>query len=201
MQLRGLRFDGAARYILTNEALRPVAGTRYWFSEFQPVNFTGLPFITALLKAFFDANICCHVGGDFPTYIAGVQTSLEGVDIFFALKDNPLLKLIFKVGENPPAIFHVGPFEFALLQNVSTGDVCQYHIRLGVDTLIVTCFGIESASCGVYCNVDFVHFVWENSDVVFVGMPRSSSPPPVIPIAGCCAYGITGLQVRGGHSP
>jgi hypothetical protein len=136
-----------------------------WFSEFQPVNFTGLPFIVALLKAFFDENICCHVGGDFPTYIAGVQISFEGVNIFFALKDNPLLKLIFQIGENPPAIFHVGPFEFALLQNVGTGDVCQYHIRLGDDTMIVTCIGIESASCGVYCNVDFFHFVWENSNV------------------------------------
>jgi hypothetical protein len=79
----------------------------YWFSEFQPVNLTGLPFIFALLKTFFDANICCHVGGDFPTYIAGVQTSFDGVSIFFALKDNPLLQMIFQIGENPSAIFHM----------------------------------------------------------------------------------------------
>jgi hypothetical protein len=85
MQLRGERFNGAARYHRTNEALRPVVGNRYWFPELTPVNFTGLPFLVALLKYLFDAYICCHVGGDFPAYIVGVQTFFEGVTLFIAL--------------------------------------------------------------------------------------------------------------------
>jgi hypothetical protein len=105
MRLRGQRFDAAGRYYFTNEALRPVSGSGYWSSEFSPVNFAGLSFMVALLKYFFYANNCCHVSGDFPNYVAGVQTSFEGVTMFFALKDNTLLNFIFQIGENPPAIF------------------------------------------------------------------------------------------------
>jgi hypothetical protein len=53
-----------------------------------------------------------------------------------------------------------------MLQNVGTVDVCQYHVRLRDDTMIITCIGIESASCGVDRNVDFVHFVWENNNML-----------------------------------
>jgi hypothetical protein len=134
MEVRGMRFGGATRYLRTNEALQPVAGTRYWLPEFTPVNSTGMPFVVALLKFFFDAYICCHVGGDYPSYVAGVQTFYDGITLFIALKNNTLLNLIFQIEENPPAVFSIGPFEFALLQNASTGHVCQYHVKLGDDT-------------------------------------------------------------------
>jgi hypothetical protein len=91
MLLQGKRFDGASRYLRTNEALRPVLGPRYWLPEFTPVNSTGLPFVVALLKFLFDAYICCHMGGDYPSYVAGVQTFYDGVTLFIALKDHPLL--------------------------------------------------------------------------------------------------------------
>jgi hypothetical protein len=118
MQIRGLIFDDANYYHVTNDSLRPVLVTGYSFSEFSPVNFTGLSFMVALLKVFFDANICCHVGGDFPTYLAGVQTFFEGVTMFIALKDNPLLKLIFQIGENTPGVFFIlDPF---ILQSCRT---------------------------------------------------------------------------------
>jgi hypothetical protein len=45
-------------------------------------------------------------------------------------------------------------------------DVCQYHVKWGNETMIVTCVGIDSAICGVSCNVDFVHFVWEDNDML-----------------------------------
>jgi hypothetical protein len=161
MRLQGMRFGGARRYLQTNEVLRPVVGTRYWLPEFTPVNLTGMPFVMALLKFLYDAYICCHVGGDYPSYVAGVQTYYDVVTLFIALKNIPLLNIIFQIGENPPAVFSVGPFEFALLDNASTGHVCQYHVKLGDDTQKVTCVGIDSVSCGVASNVDFVNFVWE----------------------------------------
>jgi hypothetical protein len=58
--------------------------------------------------------------------------------LFIALKDNALLKWIFRIGENLPADFYIGPFQFALLQNLGPGDVCQYQVKLGGDTVIVT---------------------------------------------------------------
>jgi hypothetical protein len=96
-----------------------------------------MPFVVALLKFLFDAYICCHVGGDLPSYVAGVQTYYD-VTLFIALKNIPLLNLLFQIGENPPAVFSVGPFEFALLENASTGHVCQYQVKLGADTQVVT---------------------------------------------------------------
>jgi hypothetical protein len=102
-----------------------------------------MSFVVALLKFFFDAYICCHVGGVYPSYVAGVQTFYDGITLFIALKNNPLLNLIFLIGENPRAVFSFGPFEFALLEKASTGHVCQYHVKLGDDTQIVTCVGID----------------------------------------------------------
>jgi hypothetical protein len=106
------------------------------------------------------------VGADFPTYLAGVQTFFEVVTMFIALKDKPLLKLIFQIGENPPAVLYIGPNHFAILQNVGTWDVCQYHVKLGDDTIIVTCIGVDSFSCVLRSNVDFIHFVWENNNML-----------------------------------
>jgi hypothetical protein len=118
-----------------------------------------MPLVVALLKLLFDAFICCHLGGDYPAYVAGVQALYDGVTLFIALKDHPLLRLIFQNGEDPPAVFSIGPFEFALLQNASPGHACQFHVKLGDDTQIVTCLGIDSRVCDVSSNVDFVHFV------------------------------------------
>jgi hypothetical protein len=96
-----------------------------------------MPFVVALLKFLFDAYIRCHVGGDFASYIAGVQIYYDVVTLFISLKNDPHINLFFQIGENPPAIFSIGPFEFALLDNASTGHVCQYHVKLGDETQIV----------------------------------------------------------------
>jgi hypothetical protein len=139
MRINDRVFDGANRYYRNNEALRPVAGPIYWFTEFQPVNFRCLSFIFVLQEIFFDLDICCHSGGDFPTYIAGFQTSFNSASIFFALKEHPVLKLIFQIGANPVSIFYVGPFCFTFLHDVDDLDVCQYHVKWGDETMIVTC--------------------------------------------------------------
>jgi hypothetical protein len=33
--------------------------------------------------------------------------------------------------------------------------------------MIIKFIGIESVSCGVYNNADFVHFIWENKNMLF----------------------------------
>jgi hypothetical protein len=125
MRLNNGVFDGASRYFHNIEALRPVAGPLSWFAEFQPVNFRGLPFIATLLKLFFGLRICFHSDGEFPTYVAGFETSFNSASILFALKDHPVLKLIFQIGDNPAAIFYIGPFCDTHLRDVPDADVCQ----------------------------------------------------------------------------
>ena len=56
------------------------------------LNFIALRFMYELLKHFVRRDICFHVGGSFPTYLAGLQTGLNRVKVFVALKNNPLLK-------------------------------------------------------------------------------------------------------------
>ena len=91
-------------------ALQILASTGRWFPEFRPVNFLALTFIFMLLKQFIRHNICCHVGGSFPTYLAGVQTNYHRVTVFISLKYAPLLNLLFRKGEELVRIFRVGPF-------------------------------------------------------------------------------------------
>jgi hypothetical protein len=125
-----------------------------------------MPFVTALLRCLFDAYICYHVGGIFPSYIAGVQTYFDVVTLFIALKNDPHINSMFQIGENPPAVFSIGPFEFALLHNASPGHVCQYHVKLGDETHIVACVDVDSVACGTECNAEFVNFVWEFNNML-----------------------------------
>jgi hypothetical protein len=127
MRLNNKIFGGASRYFWDNEALQPVAGSENWFGEFQPVNHRGLAFISALLEFFFGVRICCHINGEFPTYIAGYQTSFNSASILFALKDHPILRLIFQIEADSPAVFNLGTICFTLLRDVENTDVSVPH--------------------------------------------------------------------------
>jgi hypothetical protein len=98
--MNGSGFDGATFYFDANSALQSIAGSGYWFSEFPPVNFTGLGLMYRLLESFYSANICAQVGGTYPSYVAGVLISFPSATIFIALKQDPWLNLIFRRGRN-----------------------------------------------------------------------------------------------------
>jgi hypothetical protein len=144
--------------------LQSVAGTGYWFAEFQPVKFIGLGFIFRLLEYVFAVDICCHVCGAYPSHLAGFQTSFAGATIFIALKEHPFLNLIFQIGEEPMLTFYIVPFQFILFQDVDDMNVCRYHVTLGDYTIIITFIGIDaSVPCGHYSNV--VHFIRLSNDI------------------------------------
>jgi hypothetical protein len=105
MRLNDRRFDGGSRYFRSNKALQPVAGSQSWFAVFQPVNNRGLQFIAALLKLFFELRICCHCNVELPTFIAGFLKFCNSASILFALKDHPVLKLIFQIEDNTQPYF------------------------------------------------------------------------------------------------
>ena len=89
MKAKGHAFDGARTYDYTDWRLHITAGSGRWFPEFTPINFIAVRFMFVLLKHLSRHNICCHVGGSFPTYLAGVQTKFHRVKIFIALKYAP----------------------------------------------------------------------------------------------------------------
>jgi hypothetical protein len=108
-RFNGRGFDGATFYYEANRALPSITDSEYWFAEFPPVNITGLALIHRLLEGYFNADICGHVGGSYPTYVAGV-ISLRSANIFIALKPDPWLNLILQRWEEPLHNFYTGPF-------------------------------------------------------------------------------------------
>jgi hypothetical protein len=169
MRVNGRIFDAATRYYAINRALQSIAGSGYWFAEFQPVNFIGLSFMYNLLKYLFGIYIyiCCHASGAYPSYLAGFQTSFAGATIFIAPKEHPFINLIFQLGEETLQIFHMGPFKFILFEDVDDMDVCRYHVKLGEYTMPVTFIGVDSGiPCGTQSKVDFVKFIWLDNNML-----------------------------------
>ena len=78
MHFDGHIFDGSRSLYYSHMHLQLLAGSAQWFPEFTPTDLVALNFMFALLREFFN-DICCHVGGSFPTYLAGVQTGFRRV--------------------------------------------------------------------------------------------------------------------------
>ena len=99
MSFMGNAFNGAKEFYYTDWHLHYTASSARWFPEFTPVNFIALRFMFDLLKHFLRHDICCHIGGAFPTYLAGLQTGFQRVTFFIALRNSLLLNLLFQRGE------------------------------------------------------------------------------------------------------
>ena len=110
----GRAFDCAKEFYYADWRLQYTAGSARWFPEFSQMNFLALRFMFDLLKRFHRYDICCHIGGSFPTYLIGLQTGFNKVKIFVALKKAPLINLIFQRGEILKETSYVGRFTFAL---------------------------------------------------------------------------------------
>jgi hypothetical protein len=160
MDISNLAFDGASVYFTTERSLRSFAGIGSLFIEFRPRDFIGLEFIFVFLKLFFIQETCCHVGGPLPTYLAWLQTSYRMVAIFMAMKDDSVVKLIFRRREELVETFYLRPFRFTLREVVPGIDSCLYQVRSGLLEFEIECVGIDSeVPCGNLSNVELVHFV------------------------------------------
>jgi hypothetical protein len=167
MLVAGRAFDGSTSLLDAYERLTPLAGYTSWFTEFRPIPSFYLNYIERLLLIFFKHHICCHISGSYATYLAGVTNSFRGVSIYIALQDAPLLNLIFQRGEEFD-IFQVDEFRFILVNEQSDFGIFTYRVSSGdYFSVLLFCFGVDvSRNCGPRSNVDFVHFVWENSFTV-----------------------------------
>ena len=79
MRICGYDFKGTKVYYDADWELSYTAGSARWFPEFTLVNLVALRFIFDLLTLFLWHDICCHIGGAFPAYLAGVQTGFQRV--------------------------------------------------------------------------------------------------------------------------
>ncbi len=75
----GNAFNGAKEFYYTDWQLQYTAVSARWFPEFTPVNLIALRFMFELLKHFLRHDVCYHIGGAFPTYLAGLQTDFQRV--------------------------------------------------------------------------------------------------------------------------
>ena len=114
MRISGNAFNGATEFYYTDWELSYTAGSARWFPVFTPVNLVALRFMFDLLMHFLRHDICCHIGGAFPAYLAGVQTGFQRVSFFIALKVSPLLNLLFQRGDTLQDSFYLGRYHFEL---------------------------------------------------------------------------------------
>ena len=117
MRVFGNAFNSANEFYYPDWELSYTAGSARWFPEFTPVNFA-LRFMFNLLKHFLRHDVCYHIGGAFSTYLEGVQTGFLRVSFFIALKDSPLLNLLFQREETLRESFYLGCYDFELYQNL-----------------------------------------------------------------------------------
>jgi hypothetical protein len=77
------------------------------------------------------------------------------VAIFMAMKDDPVVKLIFQRREELVETFYLCPFRFSLLEVMPGIDVRLYHVRSGILEFEIAFVGIDSeVPCGNLSNVD-----------------------------------------------
>jgi hypothetical protein len=139
-----------------------------------------------LLKHFLRHDICCHIGGLFPTYIEVLQTSFQRMSFFIALKNTPLINLIFQRGGTLRENVSICRFNFTLYQNLEHIDVCRYFVRRRNLQDYFSFLGIDSVVEGdTKSNADFIHFVWRNIEAQFAfrrhtSTPRLFHPPPTM---------------------
>ena len=171
VQLFPRPFDGARRYFDVDMSLMPVAGHFARFAEFRPQHFLGLLFMFDLLKQFFKFDICMHVMGSYPAYVAGLLPSIDWAMVYVALKDHPVLNVLFQRSSDLAQTFDFGPFVFNLLWNEGGTDIVRYHVTRGNFEVDIAFVGVDSTvPCGNHSNVDFVHYIWQNLDMVGMQM-------------------------------
>ena len=104
MRILGNAFNGGMEFYYTDWELSYTAGSARWFPEFTPVNLVTLRFMFDLLMHFLRHDICCHIGGAFSAYLAGVQTGFSRVSFFYRPERFPASKFTFPKGRNSAGI-------------------------------------------------------------------------------------------------
>jgi hypothetical protein len=118
--------------------------------------------IYLLLVSFRNRGICCHLGGPFVSFLAGVLESYRTVTVYVALTDHPLLKLIFQPDPVPIPNFNIETFDFEITFVDDVNDIIMYNFGFGDITIALRFIGINALICGTDSNIDFIYFTSKN---------------------------------------
>jgi len=161
MLINGQAFDGTFDYEYTDGQLKNVCANNIsCISEFTPVRFPDARMIYKFLHSLFRYHLCCFVSETYVLYISGCLDAFDGITLYIAMTDVPLLTYIFQKFRYPN--FYLDEFSFSLVHK-EEHDVWHYVVTFEKCVVPVTVYGIDTTEhCGPLSNIDFVHFVWEH---------------------------------------
>jgi hypothetical protein len=163
MLVNGKSFDGSNSFTDSHDTLQTDVSNALWLNEYsRPVQWYGISEIRLLLLALFRFDNCCHISGSFAAYTARVLRSFKAAVLYIALKDHPLLSIIFQ--KNPLIVnFYLNDFFFELLDSKPESDIFVYRVSTSDFNISLIIIGIDTISpYGSRSNVDFVLFIWQN---------------------------------------
>jgi len=163
MLLTGKKFPSSTSYVDKHVALRAIAGSGSWLTEFQPVRFPNIQNFHQLLFVFHQHGLCFFFTGTF-VFVAGFINSFRAVSFFMILDERPIIRLIFQKGKTVIQNLNISSFQFELVQ--IHNDSCIYRVRNGDFGILIHFYCIDADShCDYRSNVDFVHFMCEHFEL------------------------------------
>jgi len=157
-------FNSSTTLLRTDRQTRTIACNVTRLPEFLSRSVTLKEIMEVLLLHLFRHHICCHLGEAFVTYMFQIFNSYETIRLYVALNDSPLQNLFFYSGGDAE-YFRLEGFEFTLLDHDFVNDIMTYDFKHGESCASLIVCVIDSVDpCGPESNVDFVHFVWDNSE-------------------------------------
>ena len=147
MLVNGQAFDGSFDYKYADGQLKNVCANNIcYISEFTPVRFPKARIIQKFLHSLFRYHICCFVAGTYVLFTSRYLDSFDGICLYIAMTDVPLLSYIFQKFHSPN--FLLDEFSFCLLHK-EEHDVWHYVVTFENCVVPVTVYVIDTTEhCG-----------------------------------------------------
>jgi hypothetical protein len=158
-------FDVSSSHLEGYRRLQTIAGNGSWIPTFEPRAFPERGAIHLLLRVLHRHRLCCFLTGTFTIFTAGILHSYASATVFIVLTNAPILDLIFRRGPHSSQEFIIQGFKFVFGGAENDLDIYFYRV-IGVQNLVCWSlfFGIDSSiPCGPPSNLNFMHFIWEQS--------------------------------------
>ena len=149
MLINGKAFEGTFDYEYTDGRFKNVcAGNISCISEFRPVRFTSARMIYKFLHSLYRYHLCCFLTGTHVLFTSGCLDSFDGMSVFIAMTDAPLLYFIFQKIHSPNLL--LDDFTFNLV-HVDEHDIFHYIVSSEDFKMPVTILGIDTTNIAVPC--------------------------------------------------
>ena len=97
MLINGQAFDGTFVYEYADGQLKNVCANNIsCIYEFTPVRLANARMIYRFLHSLLRYHLCCFVSGTYVLYTSGCLDAFDGITLYIAMTDVPLLSYIFR---------------------------------------------------------------------------------------------------------